>query len=399
LLRRLREGDAIAHEALRSHGREAARCYLPPRARRIRDVAGVLFRWTLRNDESGRRGSRSWARFDQICLIFVRKPDGDGSWAPCYKRGMSDEEPIEYDSDGHGFRCRPIACPTCGVDDGRFVGMRGGKYHRYGLGIANRIVRCRRCGLRYANPFPYPVDSQELYGDPEKYFAHQDTSERVGGGQALVREFRTHLRRPLGSLLDVGSGRGEILQAARLEGVERVTGLELSDAMVKHAEQHYGVSVKRQTVEEYAATAPSRFDAVVLSAVLEHVHDPDSMIAAVKKLTVPGSFLYLDIPNETNLLAFVGNSLNKLRGSEAVYNLAPTFPPYHVFGFDPRSLRALLAKHSFQTKKIRIRAQPRIPSSKQLSDRVKALAGMQLMKVANLTRTASNMFVWAERVA
>jgi hypothetical protein len=28
-----------------------------------------------------------------------------------------------------------------------------------------------------------------------------------------------------------------------------------------------------------------------------------------------------------------------------VVNLAPTFPPYHVFGFGPRSLRALLAKY------------------------------------------------------
>jgi SAM-dependent methyltransferase len=312
---------------------------------------------------------------------------------------MSQSPATEYDSQGHGFVCRPIECPTCKADDTEYLGMRGGRFHRHGLGIPNRIVRCRRCGLRYANPFPFPVDAQELYGDPDKYFSHQDTHQKVETGRRLVRGITEHFGRPLTSLLDVGGGRGELLHAARLEGVPQVIGLEFSESMIQHAEKHYQVSMLHQSVEDFAASTSLRFDAVVLNAVLEHVYDPDAMIAAIKTVTRPGSILYIDVPNESHLLGFVGNTLNRLRGSEAVLHLSPTFRPYHVFGFDRRSLDTLLAKHAFRIRAMRIRAEPRIPSSPQLADRVKSRVGEQIMKLANLTRTASNMFVWAERVA
>lgn len=303
---------------------------------------------------------------------------------------------IERDAKGVGFSLHDIKCPTCEQDDTELIGLRGGKHHRYGLGIVSRIVRCRSCGLLYPNPFPIPLDPLELYGDPDRYFAAHDSLKKVAGNRRLVQQARERLRRPLTSLLDVGSGRGELLEAARLEGVPEIVGLEFSEAMIQNARERYGVEVLPRTVERFAAETSRRFDAIFLNAVLEHVYDPDAMIRAVKELTLPGATLYIDIPNEPHLLSRVGNALNYARGNQSVYNLSPTFRPFHVFGFNPGALRRLLAKHSFTIRSLRIHASPRIPAT-GLRDRAKAIVAQQIMRIANLTGTASNLYVWAER--
>jgi len=304
---------------------------------------------------------------------------------------------VRRDAEGRVFEFRSIVCPTCAVDDAEAMGLRGGEYHRYRLGLPTTIVRCRRCGLVYPNPFPFPRDSQELYGDPDKYFAHLESAPKVEYGRRIVNGMRERLGHLPASLLDVGSGRGELLSAARELGVAEVVGLELSDAMVNQAAERYGVQVERETIESFAGRTERRFEAVVLNAVLEHVHDPNAMIAAARQLTQPGALVYLDLPNEPHLTSRVGNALNRLKGSRAVYNLSPTFPPYHVFGFNPRSLGILLAKHSFALLSVRVYASPFIPARAGL-DRVRAKVGEQIMRLANATRTASNMTAWARRL-
>jgi len=305
---------------------------------------------------------------------------------------------ILTDSEGHAFSLRPIRCPTCGIDETRTLGMRGGPHHRWGLGIPTQIVRCRRCSLIYPNPFPYPVDPQELYSDPESYFARHEGAARLAEYRELVRRLIDACQTNRPSLLDVGSGRGDLLHAARLEGLNDLVGLEFADAMVSYARDHHGVELLPLTIEQYAESHPRTFDGVVLNAIIEHVYDPDSFVASVARLTRPGSVLYVDTPREPHLLTWVGNAWSRLTRNDAVYNLSPTWPPYHVFGFSPKALRILLGKHGFAVERVRVHSDPSIPARPELGDRLRAFAGVQLNRVANLTHTASNMYVWARRV-
>jgi hypothetical protein len=123
------------------------------------------------------------------------------------------------------------------------------------------------------------------------------------------------------------------------------------------------------------------------------------MIRAASRLTRPGGLLYVDVPNEPHLLSIVGNLLNKLRRSETVFNLSPTWPPYHVFGFNPKALSTLLVKHQFCVIATRTFAKPQVPSSASPGDRIRSWVASQINRVANWTGTASNMYVWAERAS
>src|SRR3954469_4646793 len=153
---------------------------------------------------------------------------------------MSPDVKVASDSSGNSFELRRIACPICGPCPSRPIGYRGGARHRYGLGLTSLIVRCTRCGLLFPDPFPFPVDPQRLYGDPEKYFATHDADAKVASYQHIISELivDSGIERP--SLLDIGSGRGEALHAAQSLGLTDIVGLELSEAMREETQRRYG---------------------------------------------------------------------------------------------------------------------------------------------------------------
>lgn len=301
---------------------------------------------------------------------------------------------IRTDRDGHAFELRPISCPTCGPGEQRVLGGRGGRHQRWGLGVETTIVECARCGLLFPNPFPYPLEPQKLYGDPEKYFASHDLTQKIDRYRQLAREIRARCAAPDPRLLDIGAGRGDFLHAAKLEGFHHLLGLEFAEAMITYAQENFGIQLRRDPASTLVKEG-LKFDAIVLNAVLEHVYDPDQLIAEVATLCAPQAVLYLDLPREPHLLTMVGNRLNRVLGRDGVYNLQPTWPPFHVFGFNPRALTTLLSKHGFQVESIRVHASTKIRHGGGLKDRAKALAGQQINRVANWVGLASNMYVWA----
>jgi len=275
--------------------------------------------------------------------------------------------------------------------------MRGGAHQRWGLGVATRIVRCRRCGLVFPNPFPRAVDPQRLYGDPASYFEGFAVDDKIQGSRVIIRQLLDRTG-PDPRVLDVGAGRGEFLRAAQLEGVRDVLGLELSTAMAQAAREQFGIDIAMATVEDFAATKPKPFDFVALNAVLEHVYDPNAFIAAVAAVTAPGGWVYVDVPAEPNLLTMLGNTAMRLTGRRSVLNLQPTWPPFHVFGFSPRTLRILLEKHGYEVASVVVWAGPHVRRRPgDPVDAVRSFVATQVNRLANLTGLASNMYVWARK--
>lgn len=299
------------------------------------------------------------------------------------------------DAAGRAWLWQEWACPTCGPGPTQILGWRGGQHHRYGLGAECRIVRCRRCGLLFADPFPTPEDPHEIYGDPDKYFAGHDEGVKVENHRAMLRDVQRRLGSSEMVVLDIGSGRGELLVAAEAEGVGAV-GLEFSQAMIDAAASR-GLEVRRESAEEHASHQATSYNVIVLASVLEHVHDPDALVAAVSDLLRPGGIVYIECPSEPNLLTSLARIANRMRGSRAVVNLSPTFPPFHVYGFGAASLGVLLAKHGMVIEETRVRGAVEIPSGPSVGDRVQAAVGTLVQRLANRVGRGSNMEVWARK--
>ncbi|MEE9607415.1 MAG: methyltransferase domain-containing protein [Myxococcota bacterium] len=106
--------------------------------------------------------------------------------------------------------------------------------------------------------------------------------------------------RATGHLLDIGTGPGEIplLICERLESV-RVTGVDLSRQMLRHAQRLCGASPRAARVALRRADAkrlPFRdacFDAVASNTILHHLPDPLPFLREARRVLRPGGALLI----------------------------------------------------------------------------------------------------------
>lgn len=102
-------------------------------------------------------------------------------------------------------------------------------------------------------------------------------------------------------VLDVGCGGGILSEAMAHQGAD-VTGIDLGEATIgaakAHAEgQSLALNYRVISVEALAAEAPHQFDVVTCMEMLEHVPDPESIVAACARLVKPEGHLFFSTLN------------------------------------------------------------------------------------------------------
>jgi SAM-dependent methyltransferase len=298
----------------------------------------------------------------------------------------------------NGYRWTPQVCPICEVPPKKYVGRRGGRAHRAGLGVECQIWRCAGCGLVFSNPMPVPVGGieQHYLVEPDSYFKNHDTARKVESNRGWLA-FAEILTGGKGRVLDIGTGRGELLVAARELGWEAV-GIEPSASFAEHAARNSGVEVRSTPIEQ-CGFADDSFDVVILAAVLEHLYNPNETMSEIARVLRRGGALFVDVPNESGLYFRIGNLYQKLRGRDWSVNLAPTFPPFHVFGFNPRSLQALLEKHSLKQKYWRVfGGEAMLPAHGGAVGALERLAAHAVTAASKLGEMGTYIETWAIKV-
>ncbi len=220
------------------------------------------------------------------------------------------------------------------------------------------------CGLVWLDPAPL---EEEIYKAYRVYYTHpgySDSEPRIGrldyvllkGCKPLgklflrasgIRSFEKEWRAkadamfldgppPGGRLLDVGCGKGDFLVRMRGKGWT-VEGTEVDSAAVEHATGKNGLTVHTGTLEDAALPAES-FDAVTMIHVIEHIHDPISVLRACRRLLKPSGRLVAVTPN----LDGVGHERfgRNWRGLE---------PPRHLHLFTRRTLQECAARAGFRS--------------------------------------------------
>ncbi len=124
------------------------------------------------------------------------------------------------------------------------------------------------------------------------------------------RLYRWHIRQFLNELgrlveatrprtiLDVGCGEGFVAAfLKRCLPEAEITGVDLSDAALAYARQHFGELATFQQADIYRLPFPDRsFDTVVCSEVLEHLDDPDRAVGELKR--VARRYVVITVPLE-----------------------------------------------------------------------------------------------------
>jgi SAM-dependent methyltransferase len=147
-----------------------------------------------------------------------------------------------------------------------------------------------------------------------------------------IRELPKPAGRP--RLLDVGFGDASFLSRMQAAGWE-VAGLELDPNAVEAA-RSVGLEAAQGTLED-AAYEPGSFDAITLSHVIEHLHDPVAALATCSRLLRSGGVLWLATPNF--------DSPGHRRFRRDWFGLDP---PRHLVLFNRDALERALARTGFE---------------------------------------------------
>jgi SAM-dependent methyltransferase len=133
------------------------------------------------------------------------------------------------------------------------------------------------------------------------YFAIDNLVSRITGLSALRRRAEVmHLDAiPPGRLLDVGCGDGTIMARLRRLGWS-AEGTEVDAEAAAHARTEHGLTVHLGPLETLGFP-DGAFDAVVMNHVIEHVHDPVSLLKECRRILRPGGRLIVVTPNAMSL--------------------------------------------------------------------------------------------------
>jgi ubiquinone/menaquinone biosynthesis C-methylase UbiE len=294
------------------------------------------------------------------------------------------------------FELREWPCAACGSESRSHVGWRGGEAHHDARGERVEIVRCNSCSHLYPYPTPFPTaDIGSLYTDPDDYFSAHDVEEKKFNSRELIKILETKVPHR-GTLLDVGCGRGELIWAAREAGW-KFEAVDPSAANLDWARRHLGIEARLGTLVG-AKFPDEHFDAVLMAGVLEHLYDPFTTLREVWRVLKPGGVFYLDAPNEDGLYMRMGNLYMRAQGRDWVVNLAPTFPPYHVQGFNPASLRRLLERAGFQLMEFSITGTiSPATGAASLRKRVEHQAARLINWIGNRRGAGIYMYAWTRK--
>jgi SAM-dependent methyltransferase len=146
--------------------------------------------------------------------------------------------------------------------------------------------------------------------DPDHFHRHPNLFIRwveALRARAIVRFLALS---PAERILEVGCGAGNLLE--RLSS-GRLVGIDLSETGVRKTRERMDgrASVALAAAENLPFRTDS-FDKVYCSEVLEHVLDPEVVLAEMRRITKPGGMMVVSVPND-GLIDFLKDWLRKLR--------------------------------------------------------------------------------------
>lgn len=257
------------------------------------------------------------------------------------------------------------------------------------------VLTCRDCGLVYVTPRLSGQALLDVYD--EGYWKSKNPKQRGYADYAsesalYLKTFEKRMALvarwvpPKARILDVGCAAGYFLRVAQRHGHD-VHGVELSQAIAVEAVKALGKErVHVGTLDDAVAAMdyrPESFDLVTLWDVIEHIPDPQTVLARIRELVAPAGRLLLETQNVRSRWArLLGKRWHHYKHDE------------HLYHFDPGTIGRLLEQCGFRVLEIGSRYAGKYVSFAFLAERASRLGRIPglLAKPLGLLR-ACNLYV------
>ena len=248
------------------------------------------------------------------------------------------------------------ACPLCGADESHSIirlnaqeiikanwSYRKSAIADWGVDLTDEfpIEKCSKCDFVYAGRMPKPKFLDYVYDqliDIEVARRESYSPQNIAARMDYMRTF-LGLLGDGGKVLDYGCGFGPSLALLRnIPGIS-VFGFETSAARVREISiWHSTVTLDLNCVREHGP-----FDAIILDNVLEHVPNPRETVQSIATLCLPGTLLYVSVPDAGKRYLDAQIALNR----ESKLLAMDINPWEHLSYFDLPHLDELMASAGF----------------------------------------------------
>jgi len=198
------------------------------------------------------------------------------------------------------------------------------------------VSRCGNCTISFSSTrlSDEYLETEYYESDFEGEFAgyddYENISERFFAG--IVEKVKR--AQPGGRWLDVGCGRGYLVQAAVRNGFSGC-GIDLSTEFVDDP----SVDFRRADLFDSQFEAES-FDVISVINVLDHIGDPHRFLTRIRELLKPGGLLFIHVPNERYFDRW------PFRG-QSTY-----IPSVHIVNYSQNNVADLLSRLGFSSCKV-----------------------------------------------
>lgn len=258
-------------------------------------------------------------------------------------------------------------------------------------GITTTVVKCKNCGLKFADPMPIPGSIGDHYDmELDKYF---EQSHHVFNQNTFNHEIQYFKSIYSGTEalkgLDIGAGLGGIMKSMERNGMEAY-GLEPSKNFYTFAIDKMGIAPERLINESIERTQfeENSFDLIVFSAVFEHLFNPNEALRKALGWLKKGGFIYIEVPSAYSLNQVLINFYYKLRGLDYVSNLSPMHPPFHLYEFTEKAFSINSIQNNYLVHKV---------ERATYTTYLPKFLDFLIFPLARLTKTDMNLLVWIKK--
>jgi 2-polyprenyl-3-methyl-5-hydroxy-6-metoxy-1,4-benzoquinol methylase len=262
-------------------------------------------------------------------------------------------------------------------------------------GKSYQIFRCSQCGSAFVNPKPSTEYLEQYYNSAAQSHAVGVTSLNAGEGlrkvlhdeetfpnsvidAARIARYCRYFTRAT-SFLDIGPGYGFFSRAAISQGFQ-VTAVEPSSECRRIFKEMNGFEpLSGMLTAEFVKDNGGAFDVVLMSQVLEHISELDSMVSMISAV------LRRDDGTAVIAVPHFRSWLSKIQGKADMF----ISPPEHLNFFSVKGLINLFGRHGFTCSKMHTisrinerRVLQRIPMSPLIGRPVTVLAS-SLLRVSD----------------
>jgi 2-polyprenyl-3-methyl-5-hydroxy-6-metoxy-1,4-benzoquinol methylase len=224
-----------------------------------------------------------------------------------------------------------IRCCVCGNHDPQKFHL---KYQKDKFAVAS----CDNCGFLFIPPYYRRQIKYEQY-------KNADVTAAVRSGNNWVKIQRHKLRFKFiqkyiksGKLFDLGAGWGHFMLAGKELGYD-VYGIEIADQPYQYCVNDLKLPVDH--IDFFKMDESKKFDLISMWDVLEHIDKADEFLDKCSRLSKPGGWLFLQVPQIDSYFAKKYKDEWKMMGLD------------HVNYFSKDTITKILSQHGYEVVKIK----------------------------------------------